>query len=174
MESGRDRGQFFVRIGGQRWGFEVSPIIHDVREYMNRFIAYAAGYTARLHHILTNDSRGPAGLHNHPFWFVTFPFGDYIEEYWQPCGRADWCDGHDVGCTSGTIRTRTVRGFRFHFRPLNFRHRIIELPNGPVWTFVITGRYEQQWGFFPDGTAASFYPFKPKQGTTNHAPNTSD
>lgn len=170
VESGRARGEFFVRIFGQRWGFEFSPITHMGDEYMARWIIYVAGCTLRLHRFARGDERGPTGLHNHPFWFVTFPLHTYREEYWKPCV---WCGGEDghgrpVSCGGGQILTRTVRRFRFHFRGHSFRHRVCALARVPVWTIVLSGRYTQQWGFFPDGSDDSFYPLKPKAGTTDH------
>lgn len=164
-ESGRDRLHTW-RWRGQRWGFEYSPIVHEGVDYLVRWILYIAGATLRLHKFVTGDERGPIGLHIHPFWFVTFPFQSYTEAYWAP----NW-DGRGPSWTDpGTgivYPVRKVRAFRFHFRGHGFRHRVLELEHTPVWTFVITGRYTQRWGFYPDPD--TFVPFISKRGTTNAA-----
>lgn len=141
IESGRERGNWTFRIFGERFGFEYSPIIHGGSTYMYRWILYVFGYTLRLHRIMRADLA--RDLHNHPFCFVTIPFGTYRETYWVPADpvvHPSWL---------GHIALRTVRRFVPQFRDVKFRHRIVELPNGPVWTFVISGRYQQKWGFFP-------------------------
>lgn len=148
MESGRDRGNWTFRLFGVRFGFEYSPIIHAGNPYMYRWLLYFFGYTLRLHRIMRADLA--RDLHNHPFWFVTIPLGTYIETYWQPCACGDdACVQLSVHHDGGRKLTRMVRRFVPQFRGINFRHRIIDLPNGPVWTFVISGRYTQKWGFFP-------------------------
>jgi hypothetical protein len=133
-ESGRKRGRWTFELFGRRWGFERSPIVHDGSLYMSRWILYVAGCTLRLHHIMRPDLA--RSLHNHPFWFVTFPLGTYREEYWDA-----WYS------IIGRKLSRTVRAWRPHFRGVDFRHRITYLER-PVWTIVITGPYRQKWGFF--------------------------
>jgi hypothetical protein len=137
-ESGRKRGRWTFELFGRRWGFEHSPIIHDGSLYMDRWILYVAGCTLRLHHIMRPDLA--RSLHNHPFWFWTFPLGEYREEYWRrnppPFDKHGYC------------YSRTVRAWRPQFRGIDFRHRITHLER-PVWTIVITGPYRQKWGFFP-------------------------
>lgn len=147
IESGRERGNWTFRIFGVRFGFEYSPIIHAGNPYMFRWLLYVFGYTVRLHHIMRADLA--RDLHNHPFWFITIPFGTYVETYWYPYWDEREGDGSETMECRGEIRTRTVRRFVPQFRGIKFRHRIIDLPNGPVWTFVISGRYQQKWGFFP-------------------------
>jgi hypothetical protein len=166
VESGRTRGERFVRIFGRRWGFERSDIVHDGDTYMRRWILYVAGCTLRLHHIMRPDrDRAP---HNHPFWFITFPLGEYREVFWispdEPPRVPDWlrkrlCDG------GWTDATRWVRAFRPAFRGINFRHRIDSVPR-PVWTIVLTGPYNQMWGFFP--SPEEFVPYRSYLGTTDH------
>lgn len=148
MESGRKRGVWTFRWLGRRWGFERSDIWHGGSLYMTRHILYLYGYTLRLHHIMRSDR--DRALHNHPFWFITFPLGTYRESYWVP-----WCTPKDCRCDSvvcskeaGHIATRTVLPFRPQFRGIDFRHRINDVAR-PVWTIVISGPYRQTWGFFP-------------------------
>lgn len=173
MESGRNRGEYTVRIFGRRWGFERSPIVHDSQLYMDRWILYLAGYTLRLHKICRPDNLRGCEPHNHPFtWFITFPLGTYSEMYWV--GPDEWPPVpewlRERQKDGGWVEfERDVKAFRFHFRDHTFRHYINGLWNDrPVWTIVVTGPYLQQWGFFP--TPLTFRPFKPKQGTTNEAP----
>lgn len=174
MESGRNR-QYTFRIFGLRFGFEFSPIVHADAEYMARWIVYFFGYTLRLHRFATGDERGPIGLHNHPFWFITFPLRSYREEYavspdeWPPV--SEWM--RDILGDGGWITaTRTVRAFRFHFRGSNFRHRVLALERAPVWTIVLSGRYTQKWGFYPD--PLTFIPYRSKKGTTYHEIDATD
>lgn len=152
MESGRQRGAYTWRWFGQRFGFEHSPIYHGDSMYMDRYILYFFGCTLRLHKICRPDH--DRALHNHPFWFITFPLGGYREVFaispdeWPPVSvRARECYGN-----GGWIdAARTVRPFCFHFRGVDFRHRIVSLDHDrPIWTIVLTGPYAQKWGFFPD------------------------
>ncbi len=41
--------------------------------------------------------------------------------------------------------------WRLYYCPPNFRHRILELLNGPSWTLVLCGRKGRDWGFYTRG-----------------------
>lgn len=137
---------FFISLGVNhrkpvRLGLEFSTIVHHGSDYLARCILYVAG-TLRLHRFLRgDDDRAP---HDHPWWFVTFPFTSYVERYWvhwqSPAGLR-WYAGE-----------RVVKAWRFHFRPAKFRHFVIGRADGknkPFWTFVITGFANNSWGFWP-------------------------
>lgn len=152
VESGRTRGKWTWLWFGQRCGFERSPIVHAGSLYMDRWILYVFGFTLRLHKICRPDF--DRALHNHPFAFVTFPLGEYHEIVGLspddgPYGpEPDWLrTGPNAGWVNAWQR---VRAFVPQFRGIDYRHRIVGLPNGPVYTIVITGRYRQKWGFFPN------------------------
>lgn len=157
-ESGRPRGRWTFQLFGRRWGFERSPIYHGDSLYMGRWILYVAGWTLRLHRIMRPDLY--RALHDHPFWFVTLPLGRYVEEYWWFGGfefaPADLFDFYHI-VQRGETRTRTVRRFVPQFRGRMFRHRITALPDGPVWTIVLSGPYRQRWGFYSDPN--TFHPY---------------
>jgi len=130
-----------------RIGVEQSTIVHHGRPYLARWIAYLAG-TIRLHRFLRgDDDRAP---HDHPWWFITFPFTSYVEKYWA---RVE----EERGGVHWTTCTRIVKAWRFHFRPAEFRHYVIGRADGkdkPFWTLCITGysSSKRKWGFWPDPT----------------------
>jgi hypothetical protein len=112
-------------------------------KYLDRFFAYVGG-TFRLHRFWRgDDDRAP---HDHPWWFVTFPFVSYVERYWDRDVFAD-------GTTGFWYETsRVVKAWRFHFRPAKFRHIVVGRADGkkkPFWTLVITGFASNAWGFYP-------------------------
>lgn len=116
------------------FGFERSTIVIKGERYMDRWIIYFIG-TLRLHKIYCPDHSRNGELHNHPWWFVTFPLRGYVE-----ITRAEgaWAS-----------RAHYVEPYRFHYRPLDYQHRIVALEgNRPTWTIVLTGPRAQKWGFF--------------------------
>lgn len=137
------------RIGG-----EFSRVFfYTGQRYLDRFIAYCAGGTVRLHRFWRgDDDRAP---HDHPWWFVTFPFASYIERYWERVEFVSYDIFADCEYTqvAWTERTRVVKAWRFHFRPARFRHIVVRREDGkdkPFWTLVITGMSKNKWGFYPD------------------------
>jgi hypothetical protein len=111
--------------------------------------------------------RGDDGLdmHDHPWWFVTFPLRSYVEE------TLTFKDGR------WRKSLNVVKAFRFHFRRSRYAHRIL----GPLFkgftvsdfyrvgsndhyevmddmripkkkrrirTLVIRGRVKEKWGFY--------------------------
>lgn len=90
-----------------------------------------ASYTLRLHKFHRGDEE--RALHDHPWWFVTFPLGEYFETFWD--GRNE--------------RGRWVRPLRFHYRPDKFRHRVELGSPKPAYTLVLTGPKTNRWGFWP-------------------------
>lgn len=137
---------YFVEIKGLRFGFQKSPIEVRGNPYMTRYIVYLGWLCLRLHQFFQgDDDRAP---HDHPFWFITFPFAGYIEDVYDSQGYRD---------------TRVVKAWRFHFRKATFRHVVLCAeaqitragdtmtlhPAKPFWTFVIAGRPSRMWGFWP-------------------------
>jgi len=76
--------------------------------------------------------------HSHPWNFFTFILsGGYIENFWS-------AELDQNGKCKQTITTaRPGRGF---FRSRDGFHQLIELL-GPTWTFVVTGKDYDLWGY---------------------------
>jgi len=151
----------FITIFGRRLGPEFSRVMLGAERYLDRYIVYLLGGTLRLHKFWRgDDQRAP---HDHPWWFITFPFRSYLEEYWTPV--SEW-DGkgpyHSYDWRSDWVsRLRVVKAWRFHFRPAKFRHIVIGRADGskkPFWTLVISGGVSNAWGFWPKPD--SFVPYK--------------
>jgi hypothetical protein len=155
-ETGRERRlEWYFILGTLRFGLEVNTIhfVSGVRKgerYLDQFLLHLGLVTLRVHRFLQGDD-GRA-VHDHPFWFITFPLHGYYERYWDTASRL--------------LRVRYVKPWRFHFRPAKHRHIVLlepdqVLPNGkrmrvPAWTFAIAGRYSRTWGFWP--TPSEFIP----------------
>lgn len=136
--------RYTIDIFGWRFGVEYSFIYVHKKPYLERWILYAGG-TVRLHRFHSDDDYV---LHDHPWWFVTFPLGAYYEAF-------------DARGTGDRFMHR-VRPFRFHFRPALYRHRVILPGAAKPWTIVITGTAKAhgrpaKWGFYP--TPDTFVPF---------------
>jgi hypothetical protein len=138
-DTGRTRiVPLFFTLGNFRFGLEVNNIsfVSGERQgllYLTQFILHLGLFCIRLHRFNEGDDK--RALHDHPFWFITFPLSSYFEIYW------DAERGHEC--------IRKVRAGRFHFRPARHRHRVA-LVDKPFWTVVIAGRYTRPWGFWPD------------------------
>jgi hypothetical protein len=117
----------------------------DLGDYMHRWEFRTPWFAIRLHHILRNDQA--EDLHDHPWDFTSFLLtGPYVEVVLEDSIR---------GVFAG--QTRRVRHERFAV----VRHRAedlhrIELPEGPVWTLVLTGPLRRSWGFL---TSAGWLPW---------------
>ena len=131
-------------------------------KYMTRFWFWRF----RLHFMHRGDV--DLDLHDHPWWFITFPLRSYVEEVMEPVpGKAnEW-----------NRKLNVVRAFRFHFRPRSYVHRILgPLPprhfdperffkvntndhlaryerhgiSTAIPTLVFRGKFSGKWGFYPD------------------------
>lgn len=126
---------------GRRFGFDRSTVYVGFDRYLDRWILYVAGYTLRLHRFWRGDD--DRASHTHPWWFVTFPLAAYYERVYHN------------GCY---FWGRHVRAWRFHYRPANFEHYVVERSQvyaggpeaGSWWTIVLTGRKVDTWGFYPE------------------------
>lgn len=117
-----------------RIGVEYSRVhIHGL-PYLDRYILYCGG-TLRLHRFWRGDDERAS--HTHPWWFWTFPFGDYAETVF----------------VKGEARElRVVRAWRLHRRRADFEHVVhgsVTASGKPFWTLVLTGRPKYSWGFYP-------------------------
>lgn len=141
---GRQRGnntdirRWFVEIFGRRFGFERSTVYTNGARYLDRWIVYFGG-TLRLHRFSQGDDA--RAVHDHPWWFITFPLGGYVELVFNP----------QFGDQVPHIQL--VRPWRFHYRPALYRHRVLPMTR-PVWTIVLTGMAQTYgrdavWGFYP-------------------------
>lgn len=127
---------------GMRFGIERHRIQINGVPYQDRYMLCLGLVELRLHKFWRGDNdRAP---HDHPWWFITFPFSSYSE--WIP-----------YLCATGRIdekswwryESQIVKGWRFHFRPAHYQH-IVVTPPKPFWTFVISGRKTREWGFWTD------------------------
>lgn len=100
---------------------------HGVFYLERRYIEFL-GFSLRYHVFRAPDP--DRGLHDHPWWFITFP----LDSYWE----------QREGIRLGYL----VREHRLHFRPATYRHRVV---SAPARTFVLTGRRSREWGFYRDG-----------------------
>ncbi len=118
-------------LGRYQFGFTHDTIFNQDQAYLERWILWC-GITLRVHRFLASDP--DRAIHDHPWWFITLPFGRYGEFI-----EAEGAEGEEV--------YRTVAPWRPHFRPAHFRHRV-EITRTPSWTLVITGPKSNEWGFW--------------------------
>jgi hypothetical protein len=112
-----------------------------------------------LHHIHRPD-REP-DPHDHPWWFASIVLaGAYQEQVWpdKTDGRSFW-----------RIRKRWSRASIGRGSA-----HIIKATSGPLWTLVLTGPKQAEWGFWTNGLFTSWreYAYAPA-GTTDGAGGTS-
>lgn len=98
----------------------------------------SGGGTSRFHEILCSDR---LELHDHPWDFLSVIMsGRYIER--TPDGEQEW--------GAGSVLARRAEDL----------HRLT-LPDGPVWTLVVTGATRRRWGF---DTPAGWVPWREHLG----------
>jgi hypothetical protein len=104
------------------------------KKYMERWVLRAGWITIRRHRIYTGDDR----MHDHPFAFITFPLDEYTELV------RDWT-------MFDCLRLNKVKPYRFHYRPRDYVHQIIDMKE-PVNTLVIAGPRDpdNRWGFYDE------------------------
>lgn len=100
-------------------------------EYMRRFHLTCGSGPRRRFHLISADDPG-RDFHDHPWDYVTrLLSGSYIEH--TPDG--------DIAYGPGDVLVRKAGQL----------HRL-ELADGPVWTYFVTGRFRRPWGFMtPSG-----------------------
>ena len=120
---------------GMRFGVSHDLLQIDGVPYLERWILWL-GLNIRVHKFYRSDE--DRALHDHPWAFITFPFQAYEEDYWDPHLRL--------------VLRRTVKPWRFHYRPAKQRHMVIKVSDGPTWTFFMSWFKTNEWGFWPNGT----------------------
>ena len=154
----------FVNVGFNyrtpgRFGLLFDTVYFCGSDYLTRLMLYAIG-TLRLHKFHRgDDDRAP---HDHPWWFITFPFTSYVEKYWVRLDEASAAESYLWdGFSDWICCTRIVKAWHFHFRSAKFRHFVIGRADGKnksFWTFVIAGPLSNNWGFWR--TPTEFVPHK--------------
>lgn len=114
-------------------GYRKEVIGNNNKPYLTRRVLFLVWFTLRFHTFHTDDP--DEALHDHPWWFITFPLDDYIEDV-----------GNDIGEIVGR---RKVKKFRFHFRKAKFSHRVYAPKT--VRTIILTGSVTNRWGFWWKG-----------------------
>lgn len=139
---------FFVTVRGRRFGFEYSRVGLGETPYLDRYIVYLGGLCVRLHKFWRgDDDRAP---HDHPWNFWTFPLRPYYELV--PAASLDEPGTYDMS-HDPPLRISYVKAWRLHYRPAKYRHIVMCRADGsekPFWTFVVTGRAFNKWGFWPE------------------------
>ena len=119
--------EYVFSLGRWRFGW-THDLVHDNQEaYLERWIIWC-GITLRLHKFHKGDD--DRAFHDHPWWFVTLPMQSYNEL--TPTGQ------------------NHVGAWRPHFRSSRHRHIVQLKQEKPVWTFIITGVKNKDWGFWED------------------------
>jgi len=99
----------------------------DGAEYMRRYYRNRGpGPSFRFHRIITSDPGRV--LHDHPW--------DFVSQLLEGCYIEHTLRGEVVYRAPCVIRRRA-----------EMPHRL-ELPEGEVWTYVVTGRPRRRWGFW--------------------------
>ena len=147
-----------LRLRGPRLGWTSDVVGREECPYLRRHILWLGFLTLRLHKFLRSDN--DQALHDHPWWFVTFPLRTYRELV--PSGRCgcggrieDWKDGGCCHSYQDVPELRTVAGWRPHFRRAEHCHAVVV--DRPTWTLVLGGWKSRDWGFWEPGVG--FVPF---------------
>ena len=111
-------------------GLPSDEIMHGSVLHMRRhFITNDKRMSIRFHHLLRSDD--DRDLHDHPWDFASLLLtGSYVEV--TPDGATEYEAPHLIVKRADEL------------------HRI-ELPDGPVWTYVVTGPVIRRWGFATGG-----------------------
>lgn len=137
---------FTAWYGAEWWRRRTWPRRYDVTGgadagvFLTRWTIFSAfGWRLRVHLFRRPDV--DSCLHDHPWSFWTLILrGGYIE-------RND--SGHAY-LGPGTLA----------FRPAEYRHRIVDLPDGRSWSLVVTSPKRREWGFTtPRGHWIPWRPF---------------
>ena len=113
-------------IGSAKFGWTHDLVFDENLPYLERWIIWL-GFTIRLHKFHKGDD--DRAFHDHPWWFVTMPFSTYLER------------------TPRSNDLVAVKAWRPHFRSAKYRHIVHLIGCKPVWTFIITGSKNSEWGF---------------------------
>ena len=121
--------QRLIKLGSLSLGW-THDMVFDAREpYLERWILWF-GLTIRLHKFHKGDD--DRAYHDHPWWFITFPFEPYLERTPQQ-------------------PVTMVKALRPHFRSAAHQHIVQLIERRPVWTLILTGTKSNDWGFWNKG-----------------------
>ena len=121
--------QRLIKLGSLSLGW-THDMVYDAREpYLERWIIWF-GLTLRLHKFHKGDD--DRAYHDHPWWFITFPFEPYLERTPQQ-------------------PVTMVKALRPHFRSASHQHIVQLVEPRPVWTLILTGTKSNDWGFWNKG-----------------------
>ena len=132
-------------IGSAKFGCTHDLVFDDNQPYLERWIIWL-GFTIRLHKFHKGDD--DRAFHDHPWWFITMPFSAYLERTPKSDGLVE------------------VKAWRPHFRCAKHRHIVHLIGGKPVWTFIITGSKNSEWGFWEGDK------FTPHEAWLNQRDNT--
>ena len=109
-----------------RWN---EPLGEKDCPYAFRWVFIFFGYSIRIHHFLRSDDK--RYFHDHAWWFYTFVL------------KGSYTDVSETG-------SDTLKRFQWRFRPAEHKH-YVDVPKGGVWTILLTGAKERNWGFWING-----------------------
>lgn len=134
---------------GRRWSvLRRFTIDRDGEVYLTRwYLVSTPWFGVYLHRF---DGPDPdADPHDHPWNFVTMVLrGGYDEEALRRHGDVL----EVVDCHHRPLVPRR--------RTLDTRHKVARLWRVPTWTLVVVGRRQREWGFWLDGGAGSWVPWR--------------
>ena len=132
--------------GYNRFGVSLDCLGKSECPYMKRLILWMGPLgTLRLHKFYRSDQ--DEALHDHPWWFVTFPLRSYREWVPLPPGLLTKPElGGTLLSERGDRMLVDVKAFRPHFRPAEYRHAVVV--DKPGFTIVLTGPRKRSWGFW--------------------------
>lgn len=115
-------------------------------------------------------------LHDHPWFFYAFViWGGYVEEVPRSYSElyhndpdVDWQAMDQLNATKGFPYRHevVVKPFRIHYRPLNYKHRIVRLLRKFSITVAYAGPLSQHWGFHTNHGKENWEDFVPKDQET--------
>jgi hypothetical protein len=108
-------------------GLRYDPVVDGTYRLDRYHVHESKPWNVRYHHIRTSD---PSDLHDHPWDYVTTLLAGAYLEVTE--------DGAQL-----------YRAPRTLVRQAEDAHRL-ELPEGPVWSLLVTGPVRRPWGFYTD------------------------
>lgn len=112
-------------------------------DYMHRWVLQTPFGALRLHKILRPDNQEDP--HDHPFDMLVWRLkGTYVEDLLV------------ADCMVRFVRRPSVFPRRIRATDV---HQIVELPDGPCWSFVWAGPRRRTWGFHTDNGFVPYYDY---------------
>lgn len=136
---------FTVNVKTWRFGASLDCLGTPECPYMKRLILWLGPVNLRLHKFYRSDQ--DEALHDHPWWFVTFPLTSYKEWVPLPPGLSAKPElSGNLLSEHGDRILQDVKRFRFHYRPAEYRHAVVV--DKPGYTIVLAGMKTRSWGFW--------------------------